>query len=465
MSSSEYPFDVIDLGFMLIAPTHPVMLGACVAQYWMRRSPMVVRALLSAGADIPDTPEVRALLPALERIDRATLPAPRERDLMPRLVALLPGRREPEPVANPTGASFTPQPERPARPAAVRERPRWLEVVNDQPDLTPHALILGGSGVGKTTMATAIMADRGGRTVVLSPKVSAGGWSGAEVISLDDDGSYAPIVSALADLEDEKRRRIVTLRREGREGLEPLTIVMDELVDLTSRVPAAGELMVNLSSIGREINMRLVGVGTTDKALGIKGWASSRNNYVTIEMDQQRRAQITQGQKSLAVRAQDALALARAAQLRPWRGEPEPAAHATQNLRAPAPSPNDMLAGLLNTPLPAAQAALATVAPERAERLRAYLDAQQSVRVKRPDGGQVIVNVAQVAGPGRAPTRRSAAGVNIRRMRERADKYRQVKALVVEGKSGNKIDEVVPGRRKKVLGMVREAKRDLGIDA
>lgn len=33
----EYPFDLIDLGFMLLAPSHPLLLIACIVQYILRR--------------------------------------------------------------------------------------------------------------------------------------------------------------------------------------------------------------------------------------------------------------------------------------------------------------------------------------------------------------------------------------------------------------------------------------------
>jgi GTPase SAR1 family protein len=229
-----------------------------------------------------------------------------------------------------------PQPQARQQPRAA-QRPRWLEVVNDDLDRAPHALIIGPSGAGKTTLATALMGDRGGRSVVISPKISAGAWAGAEVITLDDDGSYAPLVEALADLEEEKRRRIVTLRREGPDALEPITIVLDELQDLTAHVPAAGEFMVNLSSIGREIKMRLVGVGTTDDALNIRGWKASRRNYVRMELDRNRRATLDDSTRTISINPTEIQPLARRARLLPWREparEPE-----TPPVQHPAPTP------------------------------------------------------------------------------------------------------------------------------
>ncbi|MFZ1412721.1 MAG: type IV secretory system conjugative DNA transfer family protein, partial [Micropruina sp.] len=179
--------------------------------------------------------------------------------------------------------------------------------MNDDMDRAPHTLIVGPTGAGKTTLATAIMGDRGGRSIVITPKVSAGGWRGAEVVSLDDDGSYAPLQAALRDLEDEKRQRIVALRQHGRDGLEPLTVVFDELQDLTAHVPEAGAFMVNMASLGREIKVRMVGVGTSDEALNVRGWAASRRNYLRVELDRDRRATLNDGVRTIAVSTRESL--------------------------------------------------------------------------------------------------------------------------------------------------------------
>lgn len=228
-------------------------------------------------------------------------------------------------------------PTAPVAKTAAPTRPRWLQVVNDDPDRHPHALILGPTGAGKTTLATAIMGDRGGRVVVVSPKISAGAWRGAEVITLDDDASYAPLTRAMGELEQEKRERVVTLRQQGRAALEPLTVVFDEIQDLTTHVPEVGEWMVNLSSLGRELNLRLIGIGTTDEALNIRGWKASRRNYARVEMTTDRRATLNDGVRNLNIETKEIDRQARAAHLRPWRGEPAPADPAAIVRRAPLP--------------------------------------------------------------------------------------------------------------------------------
>ena len=289
-------------------------------------------------------------------------------------------RARPDTAAHkPTGAGFTPQPERPQ--TATPERPRWLVAVNDEPDRSPHTLIIGPTGSGKTTMACAALGARPDRTVVLSPKVNAGNWRGAEVATLDDDGTYEPLSRALEELEQEKRDRIVTLRKRGAGAITPLTIVLDETPELVRFVPKAGDFIGSMSSIGRELKMRLVVLSTSSrvKDLGIEGRGAALDNFIRVDLDRDRRATLNDGIRSIAVSTKEVQAQAKAAHLRPWHGDalPEVVTHAKQ-LPLPTPDPDDLLASLL-----------ATMSPERAARL-------QSVTVGRA-GGDVTVNVQQVA--------------------------------------------------------------------
>ena len=362
----------------------------------------------------------------------------------------------------------TPQTAR-AAPQTQARRPRWLEVVNDDPDRTPHTLIIGGTGAGKTTLATAIAEDRGGRVVVLSPKVSAGNWRGAEVVSVDDDGTYAPILSTLADLEDEKRRRIVALRKHGPMALEPLTIVLDELQQLTTHAPTSGEFMVGLSSIGREIKMRMIVSGTTDDALNIRGWKASRGNYARIDLDRNRRATISDGTRTMTVLAQDSKRIADAARLVPWRQtaeqtplpEPEPITRplaaentrplvVTERVHAPRPAaPPVDLSDLLDS-------LLAEVPPA----------AQQSVRIAR-DGGDVNVYVRQEAATVARATRRvrREGAVNVRDRARRLVRKAYYAQAAREGRSlQSAYDARSPGDKgdyNEAAHWYREAKRTM----
>ncbi len=163
---------------------------------------------------------------------------------------------------------------------------------------------------------------------------------------------------------------------------------------------------------------------------------------------------------------------------------------AVVSARVPAPDP--LLAGLLaQAEAPRATPApldLSALSPERAARLAAIqarqpaaapqpapapapADAppagQQSVTVDQPGGGQVIVNVSQVApAAGRAgrSRRKGRGGVDTRKMRARADDYRKVRSVIARGGSGNDAQREAQIKRVKALAYARQARAELGIE-
>lgn len=359
--------------------------------------------------------------------------------------------------------------------AKVAERPRWVQALNDEPDRAPHALIVGPTGAGKTTLACAALGDRPDRAVVLSPKVNAGNWKGAEVVSLDDDGSYQPIQMAFKDLEQEKRDRIVTLRKRGADALTPMTVVLDETPELVRFVPQAGDFLASMSSIGRELKMRMVVISTSSrvKDLGIEGRGAALENFVRVDIDRDRRATINDGIRTVPVTTKEVVSRAKAARLKPWRGDDleqveQPADQTQRVIVTPAGEPldlSDMLSSLL-AELPAdVKAAVPAISPDRAARLAQILERQQVQQVVA-DGGQTLVHqdnrttvVYKSAGrrgavPGRRP--------NLGSMRQRADEYQRVKRVIAAGGSANKAQREAAIGREKALAYARQAKDELG---
>ena len=302
----------------------------------------LVPAAAAVGGSAFTVPEVRAeLVKALPLVAQAR-------------AALPPALRPMLPSAAPSAA-----PTRPARghtPAGTEPlRPRqWLQMVNNEPDRAPHTMVIGPSGAGKTTFTAAMLGRRTGDTLVLSPKVNAGNWRGAEVVTLDDDGQYTPIAAALDALEEEKRGRIRALRQGRTAPLRPLTVVLDETPELLRFVPDTGPFMVSMSSIGRELGIRLVVISTRHHALNVKGWKASENNFVRVTLDRDRNATLDDGMGVQPLDLGHVQRGAERAQLRPWRVAEGTTTPATTLATTAS---YDLLAALLDAPASTASSA------------------------------------------------------------------------------------------------------------
>jgi hypothetical protein len=69
----------------------------------------------------------------------------------------------------------------------------WWPTVQDHPDTTPHALILGPSGKGKSVLIEALTRTRSGQVLVIQPNKKEHEWQGVSLVQCADDGSYLPI--------------------------------------------------------------------------------------------------------------------------------------------------------------------------------------------------------------------------------------------------------------------------------
>lgn len=168
--------------------------------------------------------------------------------------------------------------------ASIRPRWRWEPILNHTPDEVPHLFIYGPSGSGKTVFAQHLIASREGQVVVLDPKWQVGKWGGVPAATVDDEGSYAPIDAAAAQLLAEFRQRL-RLHKEGRTAA-PLTVVIDEMPDLNDECPNVRKLFLSLLRMGRELRMRLIALSTGRgvEDLGLKGRGDARHNLVTVRL-------------------------------------------------------------------------------------------------------------------------------------------------------------------------------------
>lgn len=206
------------------------------------------------------------------------------------------------------------------------DAPGWLRRLNQQPDQLPHLLVVGPTGSGKTTFAVALLAERAGEIVALTPKLKPDDWRGLAVVSLAPDGSYAPLVGAIAALEAERKRRCVALAAGAQ--LASLTIVLDELPDLVDEVGGTGDLLRKLSQMGRDLRMRVVALATSElvEDLGLKGRGHARRNFAMVRLEPaqagvQRVGTLQWGAAQQALDLSAVALLARRAQLadRQWR--------------------------------------------------------------------------------------------------------------------------------------------------
>lgn len=393
---------------------------------------------VAMGFTVPEVRhEVRESLPALREAVRK----------LPRPAALLPQRDRPTVTAAATAASAPPPPSAggsaPVPAGALRPR-QWLQALNDRPDDNPHLTVVGPSGTGKTTFVAATLGQRGGRVVVLTPKVTPGAWRGAEVVTLDDDLSYAPLAAALNDLQTEAKQRSAKLRRG--EPLEPMTVVLDELPELHAEIPGAGKFAVRLSRWGRELGMRQVVIATSDDALNIPGWAATRSNYARVTLgkptaDGTRPATLDDGQTRRSLDLGRVKAGAERAHLRPWRGK-----------ETIPPADDALLATFLAHAIPPHQDGGECPVPTIPGNGRHAENGNSSVTVDGGAGAPVTVNVTQVA-----PTTSSG---------RRAERTRYTKALEelyraagAEGRAFSPLYAQLKGSKEIVFAAWQEGKK------
>lgn len=249
----EYPFDLIDLGFMLLAPSHPLLLIACIVQYILRR---VV------------TKDLHRYL-TTKKVSKTTL----------------------EPLVKASSTAMT----TPATGSVVDQHLDVLKFLSSQ----LHLLIIGHTRGGKTTLIheLAVQWSKQGFTVlVCDPDAAPGLWFGCKVIGAGDD--FDEIKSGLKRIKTliGKRR---SMRAEGVRRFDPVYIIIDEVQDVIREVDITRNLIEDIARRGGKLNIHII-LGVQDKlvkTLQLEGQSALRKNFTVVEVryeDKQRVATITE---------------------------------------------------------------------------------------------------------------------------------------------------------------------------
>lgn len=155
---------------------------------------------------------------------------------------------------------------------ALRLR-QWLDLVNHRPDAIPHLFIEGGSGTGKTTLATAILHDRPGPVAVIGVKPDDQWGEGYLYRSTQRDEAVKRLLA-------EVRRRLDEDDRSG------LTVVLDDFTRLASDHAAALTLYKLVADVGRSLRIRLVLIarGRQVKGIGATGESDLLDHFVFLTL-------------------------------------------------------------------------------------------------------------------------------------------------------------------------------------
>jgi ATPase family protein associated with various cellular activities (AAA) len=409
--------DAIDILLLLLAPLHPSLLVIAIVLFGARRSAFVCRGFATFGA-------VRALPEALRLV------------LLPGLVVEEATKDEGRRTKDETESSFI------VAPVGLLTTEQWRDAL----DLSPHLLIYGPTGAGKSTLAQAIVAMIGDCDyLVIDPMPNRPGehkWGGIDFVTLDDgDDEYASIRAALAavDAEDQRRRHMLRTATP-----RTLVVIIDEVLALVSELGVAtnedGRKEPRMSQFirtkgysarHRRIKIILVSQGKNLDDLGLKS-ATGRNNYAMVRLSRnaatnERGAAIVteDGEQPIDLQYVPRLAAEARSRARVWR----PGAGQTlERLLAPAVVSWGDMPGSVHTgmdPEKSAPGAIHTGMP--------YQYAGGMPDIDAPSGGMLTIP---------------------------PDRDERIKLLVNLGVSANAIADTVRGDRNAVLARVRELRRN-----
>ncbi len=144
-------------------------------------------------------------------------------------------------------------------------------------------VVYGPTGSGKSSVIKLlIMLRPKHRIIVIDPKYKPGNWPSRSYV-VGKGLNFKEIDAALDALLGELKRRIEALG-EGQTDFRPLLVAVDELSILTQYVPDAGERLIQIAQLGREVQMFtiLTPHSTEVEQMGFQGKGNARENFVYI---------------------------------------------------------------------------------------------------------------------------------------------------------------------------------------
>jgi hypothetical protein len=240
----------------------------------------------------------------------------------------------------------SPEPQ-PEPPISLRS---WLDYVNYQPDTVPHVAIIGPSGAGKTTLATAILADRSGEIVVLTAK-EGDRWGDLPYVGIDDDATYTRVAAVFANLDAEVRRRLIDLKHGRSHDDVWLTIVIDDFSTLVGEAPVAAHVVKLVARLGRSLRVRLMMLSDSAlvKAIGLSGEGETRSHFAFIRLQRGHAATCEIEGTQRPIDTEGVLQIARHARLahRSWSIDQETTAETSSSVEEPEAITTDETAALI----------------------------------------------------------------------------------------------------------------------
>jgi len=153
--------------------------------------------------------------------------------------------------------------------------------------------LIGPTGAGRTTFATAMLAERSGRIVVLTAKTD-DHWGRLPFVLIDDTGTYTAMRAMFDQLNTEVRSRLVASKNKQPVG-EPLTIVLDDDAVIAKECkPVATQVFKLVARLGRSMRVRLVVLSTTGRvnSLDFASEGDTLTNFISVELNRQRGASL-----------------------------------------------------------------------------------------------------------------------------------------------------------------------------